>query len=300
MCEDMPASPAVLVTPITGGYAHWLAHLLLNVRHLRLTARLYVCALDVAAVQVAREHAVPVVTLTSGVVNQTNDSLPLPTSTDSAPLSFHDSGYPAVVQRKPLCALLVASTLADGTVVLLADADVTLFADPIPWLPSDRWLALMQDDGPGNRNYGPFDASPNTSVGTPNYFNSGFILMRVGDEARRFWRQVLAWQARKGARAMDQEGVNRALAAYHTRSDPHGTSRPPLPYAALPIERFMNGFHFYEERPMVVAPAEVVAVHHVAAGDVDPLPPFAYSLLFPTPFTPVRREPPLARHVLPW
>lgn len=240
-----------ILVSITGGYAHWFEHLHRNLHMLSLASRMHVCAFDPTALQLARSHGVSVVdedALRQGWGR---------TKMETSALPWGGELYKKVVQRKSSCVLRFLSSAPEYAMVLVTDADVTLFADPVALFRSHlrgwKLMAFMVDEGSGSLNCRRNCTSANgMGSSEPNFYNSGFMLMRVCHRTRDFWKRVVAWQEAKGDDALDQEAVNQILFHY-----PAVAGR----YGALDEDAFLNGHRFYERRPLR-HPSKVVAVHH--------------------------------------
>ena len=235
----------------TGGYAHWLLHMHRNLHMLDLAKHLHVCAFDSTAMGIARSHGLPVVDEDAVRLRWGRSKM------QKTALPWGGNLYKKVVQRKSLCVQRFLSSVPVDATVLVTDADVTLFSDPTAQLRAHlqgSWLmAFMIDEGPGSlncrRNCTSVDGS---QTYVPNYYNSGFMLMRACQETREFWRRVVEWQQAKGTHALDQEAVNRVLFNYTAIAGRYG---------GLDERAFLNGHSFYERRPLQL-PDKVTAVHH--------------------------------------
>ena len=133
-------------------------------------------------------------------------------------------------------------------VAFFCDGDTTLFADPLPhFLSLGVDLAFMSDDsGPhGCRTGGSRDAH----VDENKHYNSGFFLMRPTGGTLRLWQAVLSYQASE-PHLTQQQALNALLGDVQTGADSSTSSASNFSLAVLDESRFLNGFCFYERRPM--------------------------------------------------
>lgn len=207
----------VLVTVCNQGYNRWLNNLRQNLIFFNLADRLHVC----------REHG------------------------NSTALTFGTRCYFALLHRRQQCYWRLVHTRPPNTYVLVIDADVTLFRNPITALealPSamrSADLVALDDTGPYRKpGYSNFDY----------YLNCGFLLLHNTPATVALGRAFRSALARHPG-TNDQEVFNSVV---WNRSRTNN-----LKVGVLPSSQFMNGYRFYEAptNPRV-DPSAIVAVHH--------------------------------------
>ena len=183
-----PTQPPLIVTTATAGYGHWLRHLKANLRLFNLDKLLRVCAADSATMRLAASIGILTV-----LPQQSNHSLSaaqfnLPTS--ETPGTFMSASWKAAVHYKQHCVWTLLERLSPGAHLLLTDADVTFFQNPLPeLLPAPGLNATMIDD---------VTLLDDTTPRSPDrYLNSGFMLLRNTPATRQFGRAFVTQLSRR-------------------------------------------------------------------------------------------------------
>ena len=265
--------PLTVLTFATVAYVRWLERLHTNLRLLALPAvsRLSVCAGDHSTLQAAR--AMHLVTF--------NFSLDLGHQQRGVGERFGTGRYVQIVQAKSACIHAQLVSLEPSSLLWFVDGDVTLFGDPRPsFLSLGVDLALMTDNIDGTSNNQSCQACTRGSAracfaGNQN-FNSGFFMMRSVASTRWLWRTMLSYHAGR-PEVRQQVALNELIRNYENplrrihQLAQEGlvftAKRPPRPLtiAALDESRFLNGYCFYQRRPLRkhgLNSSRVLAVHH--------------------------------------
>ena len=250
-----PTQPPLIVTTATAGYGHWLRHLKANLRLFNLDKLLRVCAADSATMRLAA--SIGILTVLPQQSNHSVSAAQFNLPTSETPGTFMSASWKAAVHYKQHCVWTLLERLSPGAHLLLTDADVTFFQNPLPeLLPAPGLNATMIDD---------VTLLDDTTPRSPDrYLNSGFMLLRNTPATRQFGRAFVTQLSRRRD-DNDQAVFNDVLLSMSGAGGASGggSRRGALRTLVLDSRVYLCGYFFYEYRDKRPLNATgVVAVHH--------------------------------------